>query len=102
MRNCWEIHLLGKSIVVANPHYAVRRYISVGGKNDDGFQFTPLGVIFNAILHCWQFNFHYFVFLHPRIFNYFQTCSHVLIIFKIIINHPSYLALKFLSSIKYV
>jgi hypothetical protein len=35
--------------VVSNPHYAVRRYISVGGKNDDGFQFTPLGVIFNAI-----------------------------------------------------
>ena len=45
MRNCWQIHLLGRSIVVANPHYAVRRYISVGGKNDDGFQFTPLGVI---------------------------------------------------------
>ena len=40
---------MGRSIVVSNPHYAVRRYISVGGKNDDGFQFTPLGVIFNAI-----------------------------------------------------
>ena len=48
MRNCWQIHLLGRSIVVANPHYAVRRYISVGG-NDDVFQITPLGVIFNAI-----------------------------------------------------
>ena len=35
--------------MVSNPHYAVRRYISVGGKNDDGFQFTPLGVIFKAI-----------------------------------------------------
>ena len=41
--------MMGRSIVVSNPHYAVRRYISVGGKNDDGFQFTPLGVIFNAI-----------------------------------------------------
>ena len=40
---------MGRSIVVSNPHHAVRRYISVGGKNDDGFQFTPLGVIFNAI-----------------------------------------------------
>ena len=46
MRNCWQIHLMGRSIVVSNPHYAVRRYISVGGKTDDGFQFTPLGVIF--------------------------------------------------------
>ena len=34
--------------MVSNPHYAVRRYISVGG-NDDGFQFTPLGVTFKAI-----------------------------------------------------
>ncbi len=56
MRNCWQIHLLGRSIVVANPHYAVRRYISVGGKNDDGFQFTPLGVIlmpFIMMRNCW-------------------------------------------------
>ena len=35
--------------MVSNPHHAVRRYISVGGKNDDGFQFTSLGVIFKAI-----------------------------------------------------
>ncbi len=42
--------------MVANPHYAVRRYISVGGKNDDGFQFTPLGVIlmpFIMMRNCW-------------------------------------------------
>ena len=49
---------MGRSIVVANPHYAVRRYISVGGKNDDGFQFTPLGVILMPFImimrNCWQ------------------------------------------------
>ena len=32
MHNFWKIHPLGRSIVVANPHYAVRRYISVGKK----------------------------------------------------------------------